>query len=52
VKKFWRAWAKALGEKAGADDRESDKIALIRTVLVIINTVTCFFIIANAIHHW
>lgn len=52
MKNIWRLWAKALGEKASTDDTEADKIALIRTVLVVVNFVTCFFIIANAIHHW
>ena len=30
---LWRWWAKALGEKACKDDRESDRIAVIRTVI-------------------
>mgnify|MGYP003351154608 CR=1 FL=1 len=33
--KFWRLWAKALGEKSGADDAESDRIALIRTSIIL-----------------
>lgn len=48
----WRIWAKAMGSKASDDDREADKVAIIRTVIALINTVTCFFIIANAIRHW
>jgi len=49
---IWRLWAKALGEKASPDNREADKIAIIRTVIVLVNFLTCFFIMANAIHHW
>jgi len=53
LKKFWHIWAKALGEKAIAhDNTKSDAIAIIRTILVIINTTTCFFIIANTVRHW
>jgi len=48
----WRLWAKALGEKASPDNREADKIAIIRTIIVLVNFITCFFIMANAIHHW
>jgi hypothetical protein len=49
---IWRIWAKALGEKASPCDNESDKIAWVRTFLVIQAIVTNIFIIANAIHHW
>lgn len=50
--KFWRLWAKALGEKAGATKQESDKIALIRTLIIISYFVTNLFIIAGVIRHW
>lgn len=29
----WKAWAKALGEKASHKRREADAVALIRTVI-------------------
>jgi hypothetical protein len=48
----WRLWAKALGEKASECDRESDKIALVRTVIAGINLITCLFIISSIIKHW
>jgi hypothetical protein len=48
----WRLWAKALGEKASECDRESDNIALVRTVIAGINLITCLFIIAGIIRHW
>jgi len=51
-KQWWNLWAKALGEKASPCDRESDRIAFIRTLLIIQAIVTNLFIIANAIHHW
>jgi hypothetical protein len=50
--KLWRIWAKALGEKAGSSDEESDRIACIRTLIVLIYIITNFFIIAGVIRHW
>jgi hypothetical protein len=50
--KLWRIWAKALGEKGSADSIEADRIALIRTLIVGVNFITCFFIMANTIRHW
>lgn len=50
--KSWRLWAKALGEKSGTTDKEADKIACIRSIIVMINTITCLFIVAGIIHHW
>ena len=49
---LWRLWAKALGEKASECDRESDKVAVIRTIVVGVNFITCLFIIAGIIRHW
>jgi hypothetical protein len=52
MNELWRLWAKAIGEKEGTTDREADKIAMIRTVIVLVNFCTCFFIIAGNIHNW
>ena len=49
---LWRLWAKALGEKASDCDRESDKVAVVRTIIAGINLFTCLFIIAGIIRHW
>ena len=49
---LWRLWAKALGEKASDCDRESDTIAIFRTVIAGINLVTCIFIVASILRHW
>jgi len=43
---------KALGEKASKCDKESDKIAVIRTVIFITYLITNTFIIAGVIRHW
>jgi hypothetical protein len=45
-------WAKALGEKSGSTDKEADRIALIRTLIVLSYIVTNCFIIAGVIRHW
>jgi len=49
---MWRLWAKALGEKQGKDNKEADRIALIRTFIVLCYIITNMFIIAGVIRHW
>ena len=44
--------AKALGEKSGKNDKEADRIALIRLVMFLSIFITNCFIVANAIRHW
>jgi hypothetical protein len=52
LKKFWRLWAKALGEKTGNTDKEADRIACIRTAIVLTYIITNAVIIAGVIRHW
>ena len=52
MKGLWRLWAKALGEKSGATDREADRVALVRTLIVVGYFITNAFIIAGVIRHW
>jgi hypothetical protein len=49
---MWRLWCKALGEKTGKDNSEADKVAIIRTIILICYLVTNFFIMAGVIRHW
>jgi hypothetical protein len=49
---MWRLWAKALGEKASACDKESDRVAIIRTIIVLCYIITNIFIVAGVIRHW
>ena len=51
-KTLWRWWAKAIGEKASKCDKESDKIALIRTFIFATYLITNAFIVAGVIRHW
>ena len=49
---FWRMWAKALGDKSGKNDSEADRIAIVRTIIVLFYIITNCFIIAGVIRHW
>jgi hypothetical protein len=51
-KTVWRLWAKALGEKASKDDKESDHVAGIRSFLFATYLITNCFIVAGVIRHW
>ena len=51
-KTWWRWWAKSLGEKASKCDRESDKVAIIRTFIFATYLITNCFIVAGVIRHW
>lgn len=51
MQKIWRLWAKSLGTKASSCDKESDKVAIIRTLLFASYFITNCFIIVNAIRH-
>lgn len=50
--KIWRVWAKALGDKSGNTDKEADRIACIRTAIVLTYIITNCFIVAGVIRHW
>ena len=52
MKKLWRIWAKALGDKSGTSDTEADKVAIIRTLIFTQLVVTNCFIVAGNIRHW
>ena len=52
LKSLWRIWAKALGEKASPDNCEADRVAFIRTLIVLCYVITNIFIVAGVIRHW
>lgn len=52
MNKIWRIWAKSLGEKAGNSNEEADKIAIIRTIIILAYLITNGFIVAGIIRHW
>ena len=51
-KTAFRLIAKALGEKAGKNDREADNIAHIRIFIFLTYLITNLFICAGVIRHW
>lgn len=61
--KCWLIWSRAIDHHVGMTDDEHPRIPnlkvghanislILRTLIVIVNFITCGFIIANAIHHW
>jgi len=52
LKKYWRLWAKSLGEKESDKDDEADLVAVFRTTIVVVNFITCIFICVNVVKHW
>jgi len=44
---MWRLWAKALGQKEGRDEKEADKIAVIRSLIMFQLVLTNLFIISG-----
>ena len=50
---WWTVWANALGVKARAhDDKFSDHVAVIRTLILMIYVITNAVIVAGNVRHW
>jgi hypothetical protein len=51
---WWSIWAKALGSKAYEDDDKADRVAVVRTLIVVFELIVGVFIILNALanHGW
>ena len=49
---MWRLWARALGEKVGEDNKRADKVAFIRTVIILQAIITNVLIAINIIINW
>ncbi len=52
MKKAWRYWARALGEKIGEDNKKADRVALIRTAIVFYAITVDTFILLNILKGW
>ena len=48
----WRLWAKALGQKEGRSEKEADRIAFYRTLIVVQAVLRNLFIVINIIKSW
>lgn len=49
---MWKLWCKALGEKTSECNKESDRVAYIRTFIFFTYFTTNVAIVANAVRHW
>jgi hypothetical protein len=52
LSRLWRLWCLSLGDKASDDSNEADMVAIMRTIVVLVNFGTCFFIVAGVLRHW
>ena len=53
MKKVWTIWKYAIGSFSDEKTADYDNhVAIIITLVVFVNFVTCFFIMANVIHNW
>ncbi len=52
MEKLWRLWAKALGEKVGETNREADKVAVFRTMIILQAVITNILISLNILFNW
>lgn len=48
---MWRIWCYALGKKEGRDDKDADKIAFVRTIIMVQLVITNMFIIFGNIKY-
>ena len=53
MRRLWEIWAKSLGSKVSEeDDWYSDKVAIIRTLIVLQAFIANLFIVVNIIKNW
>ena len=63
MKKLWLIWCRTVDHRIGKTNDDEPQIPILtlseanvsllfRTGIIIINVITCFFIVANVIHHW
>lgn len=48
----WKVWCRTLGNKVSEDRKEADAAAVLRSLWVCLQVLTCLFIIAGVIRHW
>ena len=51
-KAIWRLWARALGEKIGEDNKRADRVARIRTFIILQAVITNILISINILINW
>lgn len=51
--KIWTIWKYTIGSFSDEKTEEyDDMITIIRTVILVVNLATCFFIMTNIVHNW
>jgi len=50
--KWWKSWANALGSKAFPDKKNADRVAFIRTLIILQAVITNILICINIIRKW
>lgn len=55
MKRFWIIWKHSLGsfnKDEGYNERNENAIAILRSIIVLVNLVCATFIMANIVHNW
>ena len=52
LRRWWKYWARALGEKVGENNRSADWVAVWRTLIVLQAVITNAFIVYNILRKW
>ena len=53
MKKIWTVWKFTIGSFSDERTQDHDNtVAIIRTIIVALNVLTCLMIVANIIHNW
>ena len=63
IKKLWLIWCRTVDHRIGKTDEDEPNIPilslkqaqislLMRTLIIVVNLITCFFIMVNIIHKW
>lgn len=52
MRRFWRHWARALGEKVGESNKDADVVAFWRTLIILQAIITNLFIVINILKGW
>ena len=53
MSKIWTIWKYTIGSFSDEKTAEYDNIvAALRSIIVLINFATCFFIMSNVVHNW
>jgi len=63
IKRLWLIWCRTVDHRIGKTDEDEPNIPILslqqaqislflRTLIILVNLITCFFIVANIIHKW